>query len=88
MYGASSHRGCINEHNITHNNMVEAKAIIDCIIRDKKSAYQRAKRSEGAYTMRGKSIVKVSQDGSVEVIKELDQAKVRISKEEKVIVLG
>ena len=38
--------------------------------------------------MRGKSIVKVSQDGSVEVIKELDQAKVRISKEEKVIVLG
>lgn len=68
--------------------MVEAKAIIDCIIRDKKSAYQRAKRSKGAYTMRGKSIVKVSQDGSVEVIKELDQAKVRISKEEKVIVLG
>lgn len=68
--------------------MVEAKAIIDCITRDKKSAYHRAKRSKGAYTMRGKSIVKVSQDGSVEVIKELDQAKVRISKEEKVIVFG
>lgn len=68
--------------------MVEAKAIIDCITRDKKSAYHRAKRAKGAYTMRGKSIVKVSQDGSVEVIKELDQAKVRISKEEKVIVFG
>ncbi len=39
-----------------------------------------------AYTMRGKSIVKVSQCGSLQVIKELDQAKVRISEEEKVIV--
>ena len=38
--------------------------------------------------MRGKSIVKVSRDGSVQVIKELDQAKVRISEEEKVVVIG
>lgn len=68
--------------------MVEAKAIIDCISRDNKSAYHRARKSKGAYTMRGKSIVKVFRDGSVQVIKELDQAKVRISKEEKVIVIG
>lgn len=66
--------------------MVEAKAIIDCITRDNKSAYHQAKQSKGAYTIRGKSIVKVSRDGSVQVIKELDQARVRISEQNKVIV--
>lgn len=66
--------------------MAEAKVIVDCITRDNKSAYHKAKQSKGAYTMRGKSIVKVSRDGSVQVIKELDQAKVRISEKEKVIV--
>lgn len=68
--------------------MAEAKVIVNCITRDNKSAYHRAKKAKGAYTMRGKSIVKVTQDGAVQVIKQLDQAKVRISEKEKVVVIG
>ena len=67
--------------------MPEAKVIVKCITRDKKSAYHRAKSAKGAYMVRGKSIVRVAQDGSVQVIKQLNQAKVRISEKEKVIII-
>ena len=67
--------------------MPEAKVIAECISRDGKAAYRRARNSGGAYTVRGNSIVRISADGSTIVVRNIDQVKVRLKEEEKIIVL-
>ena len=67
--------------------MPEAKVIAECISRDGKAAYRRARNNGGAYTVRGNSIVRTSADGSTIVVRNIDQVKVRLKEDEKVIVL-
>lgn len=67
--------------------MPEAKVIAECISRDGKAAYRRARNSGGAYTVRGNSIVRTRADGSTIVVRNIDQVKVRLKEDEKVIVL-
>ena len=67
--------------------MPEAKVIAECISRDGKAAYRRARNSGGAYTVRGNSIVRTSADGSTIVVRNIDQVKFRLKEDEKVIVL-
>lgn len=67
--------------------MPEAKVIVDCISRDGKTAYRRAKNSGGAYTVRGNSIIRTGADGSTVVVRNIEQVKVRLKENEKVIVL-
>lgn len=67
--------------------MPEAKVIADCISRDGKAAYRRARNSGGAYTVRGNSIVRTSADGSSIIVRNIEQVKVRLKEDEKVIVL-
>lgn len=67
--------------------MPEAVLIKNCISRDKKTAYHRAKNSGGAYTVRGNSIVRTESNGSVVVVKNIKQVKVRLKKEDRVVVL-
>ena len=67
--------------------MPEAKVIVDCISRNGKAAYRRARNSGGAYTVRGNSIVRTSSDGSTIVVRNIEQVKVRLKEDEKVIVL-
>ena len=67
--------------------MPEAKVIAECISRDGKAAYRRARNSGGAYTVRGNSIVRTSADGSTIVVRNIEQVKVRLKEDEKVIVL-
>lgn len=67
--------------------MPEAKVISQCISRNGKAAYHRARNSGGAYTVRGNSIVRTSADGSTIVIRNIEQVKVRLKEDEKVIVL-
>lgn len=67
--------------------MPEAKVIADCISRNGKAAYRRARISGGAYTVRGNSIVRTSADGSTIVVRSIEQVKVRLKENEKIIVL-
>lgn len=67
--------------------MKEVNKIVKCISRNGKTAYRRAINSGGAYTVRGNSIVRTSADGSTIVIRNIEQVKVRLKENEKVIVL-
>ena len=70
---------------MTH--MQEAAIIDKCISRDGRLAYLRAMEYGGAYTIRGNSIVRTDSNGSVDVVMDIDQVKVRIKENEKVLVL-
>jgi hypothetical protein len=67
--------------------MPEAKVIAECISRDGKAAYRRARNSGGAYTVRGNSIVRTRADGSTDVVRNIPQVRVRVEESKKVIVL-
>jgi hypothetical protein len=67
--------------------MPEAKVIIDCISRNGKTAYRRARNNGGAYTVRGNSIVRTRADGSTDVVRNIPQVRVRVEESKKVIVL-
>lgn len=67
--------------------MKEADIIVECISRNGKMAYFRAKECGGAYTVRGNSIVRTNSDGSTVVVRSIEQVKVRLKKNEKVRIL-
>ena len=53
-----------------------------------KKAYEQAKENGGAYVVRGRSIVRVLKDGTIEFIKKLGQAKTRLKENEKIVYYG
>jgi hypothetical protein len=69
---------------MTHKQ--EAAIIDECISRDGRSAYLRAKEYGIAYTIRGNAIVRTDSNDSVVVVN-IGQVKVRVKGNEKVIVI-
>lgn len=67
--------------------MTEVKRIKQELARNGDKAYEKAKSTTGAYVMRGNSIVKVTADGSIQVIKRVGQVKVRIKDSDRVVVI-
>lgn len=67
--------------------MTEARKIKQAIARDNRSAYRSAKAAGRAYTLRGNSIVHTKADGSIIVVRNIEQVRVRLKENEKVIVL-
>lgn len=72
-------------YNMTHKQ--ETAIINECISRDGKLAYLRAMNFGGAYTIRGNSIVWTKSDGTNIVLLNINQVKVRVKENEKVLVL-
>lgn len=69
---------------MTHKQ--EAAIIDECISRDGKLAYLRAKDFGGAYTIRGNSIVRTNSNGTIVVVN-IEQVRVRVKENEKVLAL-
>ena len=67
--------------------MTEFKAIKQELARNGDRAYNKAKSTSGAYIMRGNSIVHVTSDGSIQVIKRSSQVRVRIKDSDRVVVI-
>ena len=70
---------------MTHKQ--EAAIIDECISRDGKLAYFRAMDFGGAYIVKGNSIVRTNSDGTNIVVLNINQVKVRVKENEKVLVL-
>ena len=67
--------------------MTEAKKIQHSLEKNGRRAFEQSKNSTGAYVMRGNSIVRVTSNGSIEVVKKTSQVKVRIKDSDRVIVI-
>lgn len=67
--------------------MTELKLIKASLAKDGKKAYLSRKSQSGAYILRGNSIVRVTQNGSIEVIKRIPQVRVRVKDQDRVIII-
>lgn len=67
--------------------MSETKKIKQILAKDGSKAYKDVKSQSGAYVMRGNSIVRVTSDGSISVVKRTKQSKVRIKESDRVVVI-
>lgn len=68
--------------------MTEIKLIKKSLAKDGHKAFEEVKSRSGAYVMRGNSIVRVTSDGSIEVVKKTKPVKVKIKDSDRVVVLG
>lgn len=67
--------------------MTEVKKIKNSLAKEGNRAFENGKNSSGAYVMRGNSIVKVTSNGSIEVVERTSQAKVKVKEADRVVVL-
>lgn len=67
--------------------MTEVSKIKNSLAKEGSKAYESGKNNSGAYVMRGNSIVKVTSNGSIEVVQRTSQAKVRVKEADRVVVL-
>ena len=67
--------------------MTEVERIKERLAKEGNRAYENAKNNSGAYVMRGNSIVRVSSDGSIVVVKRTSQTKVKVKESDKVVVM-
>ena len=67
--------------------MTEVERIKERLAKEGNRAYESAKNNSGAYVMRGNSIVRVSSDGSIVVVKRISQTKVKVKESDKVVVM-
>lgn len=67
--------------------MTEVKIIKATLAKEGKKAYLSRKSQNGAYVMRGNAIVRVTQDGSINVVKRVPQTRVRLKDQDKLIII-
>ena len=67
--------------------MTEVNIIKKCLTKEGSKAFEKGKKNSGAYVMRGNSIVKVTSNGSIEVVERTSQAKVKVKEADRVVVL-
>ena len=67
--------------------MTEVKKIKNSLAKEGNRAFENGKNNSGAYVMRGNSIVKVTSNGSIEVVERTSQAKVKVKEADRVVVL-
>ena len=67
--------------------MTEFNIIKRELARNGNRAFNKAKSTSGAYIMRGNSIVHVTSDGSIQVVKRTNQVRVRIKESDKIVVI-
>lgn len=67
--------------------MTEVKKIKASIAKDGQKAYVSRKNQNGAYIMRGNAIVRVTQNGSIEVVKRVSKSRVKVKAQDRVIVV-
>lgn len=67
--------------------MTEVNKIKSSIAKEGNKAFESGKNNTGAYVMRGNAIVRVTSNGSIEVVQRTAQAKVRIKEADRVVVL-
>lgn len=67
--------------------MTEVKIIKATLAKEGKKAYLSRKSQNGAYVMRGNAIVRVTQDGSINVVKRVPQTRVRLKDQDKLIIV-
>lgn len=68
--------------------MTEVKLIKKSLAKNGHKAFEEVKGRSGAYVMRGNSIVRVSSDGSIVVVKRTKSVKVKIKDSDRVVVIG
>lgn len=67
--------------------MTEVKIIKATLAKEGEKAYLSRKSQNGAYVMRGNAIVRVTQDGSINVVKRVPQTRVRLKDQDKLIII-
>lgn len=67
--------------------MTEIKKIKASLAKDGQKAYVSRKSQTGAYVMRGNAIVRVTQNGSIEVVKRVPKSRVKVKEQDRVIVV-
>lgn len=67
--------------------MTEVKKIKASLAKDGQKAYVSRKNQTGAYIMRGNAIVRVTQNGSIEVVKRVPKSRVKVKDQDRVIVV-
>lgn len=67
--------------------MTEFNIIKQELAKNGNRAFNKAKNTSGAYIMRGNSIVHVTSDGSIKVIKKTGQVRVRVNDSDRVVVI-
>jgi len=67
--------------------MTEVKKIKNSLAKDGNKAFVSRKNQSGAYVMRGNSIVRVTPDGSIEVVKKISRSRVKVKDQDRVIVI-
>ena len=67
--------------------MTEVKKIKASLAKDGRKAYVSRKNETGAYIMRGNAIVRVTQNGSIEVVKRVPKSRVKVKDQDRVIVV-
>lgn len=67
--------------------MTEVKRIKQSLARDGSKAFVEGKNHSGAYIMRGNSIVRVTANGNIEVVKKTSQVRVKVKDSHKVVFL-
>lgn len=67
--------------------MTEVKLIKASLAKEGKKAYLSRKSHCGAYVMRGNAIVRVTQNGSIEVVKRVPQVRVKVKDQDRIIII-
>lgn len=67
--------------------MTEVKRIKQSLAKKGHKAFESCKNNTGAYVMRGNSIVRITSDGSISVIKRTQPVSVKIKDSERAVVL-
>ncbi len=67
--------------------MTEINRIKQSLARKGKKAYESCKNNTGAYVMRGNSIVRVTSDGSISVVKRTQPVSVKINDSDRAVVI-
>lgn len=67
--------------------MTEIKKIKQILAKDGSRAYKDVKNQSGAYVMRGNSIVHVTSDGNISIVKKTKQSRVKIKESDRVVVI-
>lgn len=67
--------------------MTEIKKIKQILAKDGSRAYKDVKSQSGAYVMRGNSIVHVTSDGNISIVKKTKQSRVKIKESDRVVVI-
>lgn len=67
--------------------MTEVNKIKKSLEKDGNKAFEKGKKSSGAYIMRGNSIVRITSNGGIEVVKRIGQVRVKIKDSDRVVVI-